>query len=402
MKRSSNRAALVSHINQTHTLNTMLDHEIMGEEEYERAVERLIRYREQSREAESERRRKRAAKAFRGYRNKFIKANMRLIMSIAMKFKVPEEQHEDLIAEAVIGFDKALDKYDGSTRISTYATWWVMQGIQRYILKRRHLIYHPVYIYEKGEVNFSNVVHIDLEDEEGKKIYDLPDQKRNPDEIIGDYERSKIIRALIEKLPERERDVINRRFGFTGGEVQTLDSIAERYGVTKERIRQIEKHALQRLEELMNKHSAGGLKLPKRKDPREVDWEKYPIRDCRKPEGRKYSCRLCNEKIVAGEQCYEQNWLNAVHVTCVHPDGKVPESSVKSTAVTKADEVKQPPAPKEESAPRDTELVEEEQLEEIKGPGLLDKFPDFDENWHMEIQKRWFDCFERLAEREGE
>ena len=63
MKRSSNRAALVSHINQTHTLNTMLDHEIMGEEEYERAAVRLMRDRKQRREAEPERRRKRARKA---------------------------------------------------------------------------------------------------------------------------------------------------------------------------------------------------------------------------------------------------------------------------------------------------------------------------------------------------
>lgn len=227
-----------------------------------------------------------------GARNALCDANYRLVASIAKQYVSSGMETDDLIQAGQMGLIRAADKYDYSLgfRFSTYATAWIRQSITRHIAENGRIIRIPV---KKGDdirrlnkaVN-SYVQNYGTEPtvEELSEILDMPENKvkallaTTPDAvsldgIIGDDEsttledfvpdltapdpeeeaikaclKDDVMEVLLSQLSEREREVIMLRFGIgTENGTMTLDEVSKFYGLTRERVRQIEKRALAKL-----------------------------------------------------------------------------------------------------------------------------------------------------------
>ncbi|MGC8976599.1 MAG: sigma-70 family RNA polymerase sigma factor [Candidatus Ratteibacteria bacterium] len=235
-------------------------------------------------------------------REKLINSNLRLVINIAKRYSNPKLSILDLIQEGNIGLMKAVDKFKYRTgfKFSTYATWWIRQAITRAIADHSSTIRIPVHMIEKInkvkkiEAKYSQLgVENELSEEEIAKEMNLPVEKvknikkaMRPDPIsidmtIGDEERTTIgdfiedkfnpnplkhtkhslLREEIEKalsiLDEREEMVIRLRFGLDReGYPRTLEEVGQIFNLTRERIRQIEAKAIQKL-----KNSIRGKRL---------------------------------------------------------------------------------------------------------------------------------------------
>lgn len=235
----------------TPSLKVLTEHEIMGKAEREETEWQLIKYRALSRHQGLNGRREYYVRKFREVKNKIIMSNLRYILKMASYYKVPEDRWDDVIIEAVMGFDRAMEKYDGSFKLTTYAGWWIRQFISRGVLWD-HTVRYPAYQYERSRVPFHNISSVDDLYPDGKAVVVLEDEEPQADERINELENGEMIRELVEELPEREKDIINRRFGFHDGEPHTLNRVAKHYGLTRERIRQIQGVAMRRLKALMS------------------------------------------------------------------------------------------------------------------------------------------------------
>ncbi len=226
-------------------------------------------------------------------REKLINSNLRLVINIAKRYSNPKLSILDLIQEGNIGLMKAVEKFKYRTgfKFSTYATWWIRQAITRAIADHSSTIRIPVHMIEKInkvkkiEAKFSQLgVENELSEEEIAKEMNLPIEKvknikksMRPDPIsidmaIGDEERTTIgdfiedklnpnplkhtkhslLREEIEKalsiLDEREEVIIRLRFGLDReGYPRTLEEVGQVFNLTRERIRQIEAKAIQKL-----------------------------------------------------------------------------------------------------------------------------------------------------------
>lgn len=223
-------------------------------------------------------------------RDKFIKSNLRLVIELSNRYLGKGLPLGDLIQEGNMGLMKAVVKFDHSKgfKFSTYAAWWIHQALSRATMEQTHVIAIPVYLQEmtskvykaKNKIEHNSdaqalpeqiakeakvsidsvktilngrdlVVPIELgsDDGESKTYLDIaPDPSgKRPEFYLSLRAIKKEIRGSLGILTERERDVLKMRFGIDYEDDHKLDQIATKYGLSRERIRQIESEALRKL-----------------------------------------------------------------------------------------------------------------------------------------------------------
>jgi RNA polymerase primary sigma factor len=229
-------------------------------------------------------------------REHMVKANLRLVVKIAHDYEGYGLPLLDLINEGNIGLMKAVERFDPAKggKLSTYAAWWIKQAIKRALANQGKTIRLPVHLVDK--IARMRRVAAQLEDVFGREPTDdelaeelgitatrvaqwrsaairpaqldapIGDDEANAlRDIVADEKQAtpyrdledKTIREMLERmivtLDVREQSILRQRFGYDGGEGKTLEEIGQQYGVTRERIRQIEAVALKKLRRMIEK-----------------------------------------------------------------------------------------------------------------------------------------------------
>lgn len=226
----------------------------------------------------------------RGARERLIVAHLRLVVSIAKEYGDTGLDLVDLIQEGNIGLIEAVDRYDPrrGVRLSTYARWWIRQAIGHAIEKQSQMIRIPAYLFRaiirfqrlkasfgaegveetedllvapgltaerllRVQETVGNVFSLDvpLDEEEGTTLEELV-----ADEAMPTPERAALLELfreelleIVEKLPDRDAQILRWRYGLEGPRPLTLAEIGEKLGISRERVRQLEVRALKRLKE---------------------------------------------------------------------------------------------------------------------------------------------------------
>jgi len=234
-------------------------------------------------------------------REQMIKANLRLVVKIARDYEGLGLPLLDLVNEGNIGLMKGVERFDPSkgAKLSTYASWWIKQAIKRALANQSKTIRLPVHVVDKvadmrrAEVKLREALDRDPTDEEIAEELEMSPRRvrmyrqasRAPvsldaplgseedsahvAEVVADpnavapFERlasandHDLVREVLATLSERESRILALRFGLEDGKPKTLEEVGEHFDVTRERIRQIQEEALQKLRERMEERDSG-------------------------------------------------------------------------------------------------------------------------------------------------
>lgn len=235
-------------------------------------------------------------------RKHMIRANLRLVINIAKRYSKLGIPLLDLIEEGNLGLMKAVDRFNPRKgfRFSTYGAWWIRQAITRSISEQGKMIRMPVYMNEliakwkktkehlsqklkripsdkqiakrmripkdkMDQISFwlssqTSSLEAPIGEEEGSQISDLVEDRttESPDAEVKRFLTKERVNSLLEMMSEREKEVLDMRFGLTDGKKRTLAEVAKKLGVSRERIRQIEEDALRKLRKFMVFQERGG------------------------------------------------------------------------------------------------------------------------------------------------
>lgn len=222
-------------------------------------------------------------------KNQLCEANLRLVANIAKRYVGHGMPYLDLIQEGNIGLMKAVDKFDYTLgyKFSTYATWWIRQAITRSIADQSRVIRVPVHMVDniyklnRAQKKFLQIYgreatmeelaeELDMPKDKIKQIMKaaqgtismntpvgeeedttlgdfIPDDELTPDERAIEAGMREEVSKVLDSLTDREKQVITLRFGLEDGRERTLEEVGQKFGVTRERVRQIEKKALNKL-----------------------------------------------------------------------------------------------------------------------------------------------------------